>query len=168
MLVERTPLQTPLRATISSRAVARRIAPERKIQIVGTSHSNVSDEFDQVRRAWVRYQSTRKRDAVYGYLTAVYETVQHWKKQHRAKASSHQALVATNQRRAIRIDEPFATVIFCTADCCKLDAKTQSKWSRVLRYAEQFKPNTQTLMDFVKSQGGINECAARFARRSMD
>ena len=102
MLVERTPCQTPPRATVPPRAVTRRIAPERKIQIVGTSHSTVSDELEHARRAWVRYQSTRKRDAVYDYLERVFKIVQHWKRQQRAKASSHQALIATNQRRAIR------------------------------------------------------------------
>ena len=124
MLVERTLCRTPPRATPPPRAVTRRIAPERKIQIVGTSHSAVSDELEHARRAWTRYQSTRKRDAVYGYLTAVFEIVQHWKKQHRAKVSSHQALVATKQRRAIRTDDPFAVVIFCYVrfrDCRRQD-----------------------------------------------
>ena len=129
MLVDRKPCRTLPRATVPPRAVTRRIAPERKIQIVGTPPSTVSDELEHARRAWVRYQSTRKRDAVYGYLTAVYEIVQHWEKQHRAKASSHQALVAAKQRRAIRIEEPFATVIFCTSDPEVADAKTRSKFS---------------------------------------
>ena len=164
MLVERTPRQTLPRAALSPRAVIRRIAPERKIGIVGTSHSVVSDELEHARRAWLRYQSTRKRDAVYGYRTAVYEIVQHWEKQHRAKASSHQALVAAKQRRAIRIEEPFATVIFCTSDPEVADAKTRSKWSRVLRYARKTKPAEQRLTDFIKSKGGLNQCAARFAR----
>lgn len=88
MLVERTLCQTLPRATNPSRAVTRRIAPERKIQIVSTFHSTVSDELEHAPRAWVRYQSTRQRDAVYGYLNAVFVIVQRWKKQHRAKASS--------------------------------------------------------------------------------
>ena len=31
--------------------------------------------------------------------------------------------------------EPFGIVIFCTSDPEVADAKTRSKWSRVLRYA---------------------------------
>jgi len=116
----------------------------------------------------VRYQSTRQRDAVYDYLNAVFEIVRRWRKEQRRKASSHQALVATKQRRAIRTDDPFAVVIFCTADREIADAKTTSKWSRVLRYARMVKPANQRLTDFIKSKGGINACAARFARRSMD
>jgi hypothetical protein len=89
--------------------------------------------------------------------------VQHWKKQRRAKASSHQAVVATKQRRAIRIDESFAAVIFCASNSEVADAKTRSKWARALRFAEQFTPNAQELAQFIKSQGGINECARRWS-----
>ena len=55
-------------------------------------------------------------------------------------------------------------VIFCTSDSKFLDAKTRSKWSRVLRYAARAKPAGQRLTDFVKSKGGINECARKCAR----
>ena len=168
MLLERIPCQTPLRQKPSPRAVSHRIAPERKIQIVGTSRSTVSDELEHARRAWVRYQSTRQRDAVYDYLNALFKIVQHWKKQHRGKASSHQALVAAKQRRAIRTDDPFAVVIFCTSDSEIADAKTRSKFTRALRYAEKAKPSDQRLTDFIKSNGGINECARRFAQRAID
>jgi hypothetical protein len=145
MLVERTPCQTPRRATVSPPAVAHRIAPERKIQIVSKSHSTISGELAHARRAWVRYRSTRQRDAVYGYLNAVFEIVRHWETQQRAKVSSRQALVATRQRRVVRIDEPFATVIFCTSDPEIADAKTGSKRSRVLRFARRAKPGNQRL-----------------------
>ena len=168
MLVERTPCQTPPRATAPPRAVTRRFAPERKIQIVGTPHSTVSDELEHARMAWAEYQSTRKRDAVYHYLWAVSKIVRRWRKEQRRKASSHQALKACGRPIAIRNHEPFATVIFCTSDPRKVDAKTRSKWSRVLRYAEQLKPNAEDLAQCIKGQGGINECAARFAQGSMD
>ena len=58
--------------------------------------------------------------------------------------------------------EPFGIVIFCTSDPKIVDAKTRSKWSRVLRYAARAKPEGQRLTDFVKSNGGINECARKF------
>jgi hypothetical protein len=37
------------------------------------------------------------------------------------------------------------------------DAKTRSKWSRVLRFARSVKPANQSLTDFIKSNGGLNE-----------
>jgi hypothetical protein len=113
----------------------------------------IEDDLATARSAWTQYQSTRQRDAVYQYLSAVFEIVVRWKKQRRAKASSLQARIVTNQRGAIDADEPFAVVICCTAEAGKLDVKTRSKWSRVLRYAEQFKPDTHDLAEFIKKQG---------------
>jgi hypothetical protein len=123
------------------------------------------DGLAKARTAWKEYQSTRERDAVYGYLAAVFQIIARWKEQHRAKASLHRVLSATKQCGAIRIDEPFAVVICCTSDSGKLDAKTRSKWSRALRYAERFKPHNQGLTQFIKSKGGINECAAQRSDR---
>jgi hypothetical protein len=56
-------------------------------------------------------------------------------------------------------------VILCTADYAKVDDRIRSKWSRVLRYAAACKDLDEPLGDFIKRKGGINECAARFARR---
>jgi hypothetical protein len=45
------------------------------------------------------------------------------------------------------------------------DDRMRSKWSRVLRYAAEFKNLDEELGDFIKRRGGLNRCAARFARR---
>ena len=135
------------------------------LQIAGVLGSTVEDELAMVRSAWIAYQSTRARDAVYKYLTAVFETVSRWKKQNCAKTKSNQALAATKSSRAIKIKEPFAVVIWCTSDPDRVDAKTRSKWARALRYAERFKPDDQGLTEFIKSQGGINECAAQWSEQ---
>jgi hypothetical protein len=55
-------------------------------------------------------------------------------------------------------------VILCTADRQKVDKRTRSKWSRVLRYAAEYKPYSEALDQFIKRKGGINKCAERFAR----
>jgi hypothetical protein len=55
-------------------------------------------------------------------------------------------------------------VIFCTADRQKVDKRTRSKWSRVLRYAAEYKATSEPLVAFVQRKGGINKCASRFAR----
>jgi hypothetical protein len=65
---------------------------------------------------------------------------------------------SADEARAIRDRD------FCTADREIADAKTRSKWSRVLRYALKAKPIGQSLTEFIKSNGGINECARKFAR----
>jgi hypothetical protein len=125
----------------------------------------VEDELAMVRVAWKGYQSTRRRDAVYDYLGAVFKIARRWKKEQRTKASMHQALRAIGQTSATRNHEAFTTVILCTSDPCKVDTKTRSKWSRALRFAERSMPDTENLSKFMQRLGGINACADRFPSR---
>jgi hypothetical protein len=118
-----------------------------------------------VRSAWIAYQSTRERDAVYKYLTAVFETVSRWKKQNCANTKSNQAFAATNSTKAIRTNEPFAVVIWCTSDPHRVDAKTRNKWARAPRHAGRFKPDNQSLTQFIRNTGGVNACAAQWSDR---
>jgi hypothetical protein len=46
-------------------------------------------------------------------------------------------------------EDPFAAVIRCTADPAKADKRTRSKWSRVMRYAAVYKPDSEALDQFV-------------------
>jgi hypothetical protein len=55
-------------------------------------------------------------------------------------------------------------LILCTSDPEKVGDRTRSKWSRLLRFAAECKDLDESLADFIKRKGGINECAARFAR----
>jgi hypothetical protein len=41
----------------------------------------------------------------------------------------------------------------------KVDKRTRSKWSRVLRYALEYKCHSEPLDQFIKRKGGINKCA---------
>jgi hypothetical protein len=61
-------------------------------------------------------------------------------------------------------DEPFAMVIFRTADRQKVDKRTRSKLSRLLRYSAEYKLDGESLAAFVRRKGGINKCASRFTR----
>jgi hypothetical protein len=134
----------------------RRIAPERNVQ------EAIERQFAQARKAWLRYQSTRQRDAVYGYLSAVFDIVRRWKMLGHSKICSLHALTATKNSGAIRTRDPYSIVLFLTSDARIIDARTRSKWSRVLRYSDRRKPSTQELDAFIKSRGGINECAAQW------
>ena len=120
-------------------------------------------DLTRVQIAWDECQSSRARSAIYGYLTAVFDLVMWWAAEDRAISRARWTLrlqglhVPTN-------DEPFAAVILCTSDPGKVDKRTRSKWSRVLRYAAEYKTNAETLAAFIQRKGGINKCAARFAR----
>jgi hypothetical protein len=113
---------------------------------------------------WETVQASRGRDAIYKYLSAVFETVMSWAKEDRAVNRAHRALRLRGYNSVGR-PEPFAAVILCTADHDKADDRTRSKWSRALRYAAEFKDLDEPLRDFIKRRGGLNGCAERYARR---
>jgi hypothetical protein len=120
--------------------------------------SRLEDEFET-------YQNTRDRDGIYGYLAAVFELVRWWKHEHRAVEYARRALAMQHRQLVPKIAEPFAAVIYCTADPEKVDYRMRSKWSRVLRYAALYKDLDEPLRDFIKRKGGINKCAIRYTRR---
>jgi hypothetical protein len=116
----------------------------------------------RVQNAWDECQANRNRDAIYGYLTTVFELVACWTAENCAierarKALRPRCLVPPDH------DEPFAAIIRCTADPAKVDKRTRSKWSRALRYALAYKLTSEPLDQFIKRKGGINSCAAKFA-----
>jgi hypothetical protein len=121
------------------------------------------EDLRRLQNAWDDCQAKRDRDAIYGYLTAVFNLVAWW---------AAEGAAVERARKALRLrclepsdhDEPFAAVIRCTSDPAKVDKRTRSKWSRVLRYALQYKYHSEPLERFIKRKGGINECASRFAR----
>jgi hypothetical protein len=117
----------------------------------------------RVRNAWENCQASRERNAIYGYLTAVFDLVAWWTAEHRALERAHKAL---RLQRICPFDgeDPFAAVIRCTADPAKVDKRTRSKWSRLLRYVLAYKSPPEPLDAFIKRKGGINSCASRFTR----
>ena len=127
------------------------------------SSEALHQDLQRVRTAWDGCQATRDRNAIYGYLTAVYDLVAWW-------AAERQEI--NRARRALRLqrlevsgrEDPFAAIIRCTADPHKADKRTRSKWSRVMRYAAAYKPVSEPLDQFIRRKGGINACATRFSR----
>jgi hypothetical protein len=117
----------------------------------------------RVRNAWDDCQANRERDAIYSYLAAVFNLVAWWAAEGRAVSRARWGLHLQGMDLPTT-DEPFAMVIFCTADRQKVDKRTRSKWSRVLRYAAEYKTNAELLAAFVQRKGGINKCAERFTR----
>ena len=87
---------------------------------------------------WEMVQASHSRDAIYGYLTAVFELVEWWDQEGKAVKRAYRALHLRGYS-SVREPEPFAAVIRCTSDPDKVDDRTRSKWSRVLRYAAEYK-----------------------------
>jgi hypothetical protein len=121
----------------------------------------------RVQNAWDESQARRERDAIYIYLTAVFDLVAWWTAENRAVERARKALRLRNIWVSDHI-EPFAAVIRCTSDPAKVDKRIRSKWSRALRYAISRKPIEDPLDKFIKRKGGINWCAERFRAHRQD
>jgi hypothetical protein len=117
----------------------------------------------RVRLTWDDCQASRDRNAIYGYLSAVFDLVIWWAAEDRAVSRARWALQLQHLDLPTT-DEPFAAVIRCTSDPGKVDKRTRSKWSRVLRYAAEYKTSAEPFAGFVRRKGGINKCAERFSR----
>jgi hypothetical protein len=113
--------------------------------------------------AWQESQASRDRDAIYIYLTAVFDLVGWWTAEKRAIERAHKALRLRNMN-PFDYEEPFAAIIRCTSEPSKVDKRTRSKWSRALRYAISRKPVDEPLDQFIQRKGGINQCATQFTK----
>ena len=152
-MTERTKIVQPVNATVQQTDnYARTLADLDRVVLA------------DVKNQWVDFQSSRNRDAIYGYLNIVFMQVDWWEQNPLEKDEALQAIKQQNPKLVLP-EDPFAAVMACTADPKKVDDKTRSKWSRVLRYAAKYKPDKELLRDFLQRKGGINKCAGRYARR---
>ena len=116
----------------------------------------------KVRDAWEDFQASRARDAVYGYLEAVFAIVEHYKVRRRTKKLLRHAFKFAD----LPFDKnanPFTAVIRCTCDD-EIDSKTISKWARALRYVAHCKAPGARLKTFMREVGGVNACADFYPR----
>jgi hypothetical protein len=128
------------------------------------SSTALRQDLQRIRDAWADCQATRDRNAIYGYLTAVYGLVAWWTAEGREIDRARRALRLQRLKVSDREDS-FAAIIRCTADPAKADMRTRSKWSRAMRYAAAHKPCSEPLYEFIHRKGGINACAGRFSGR---
>jgi hypothetical protein len=135
----------------------------REPAIIPFSTAAMRASLERLAGEWETVQASHDRDAIYDYLTAVFELVMWWDQEGKAVSRAHRALHLRGHNSA-REPDPFAAIIFCTADRDKADERTRSKWSRVLRYAAEYKDLGEPLANFIIRKGGINQCASRFAR----
>jgi hypothetical protein len=101
-------------------------------------------DLQRVRDAWEEGQANRDRDAIYAYLNAVYDLVAVWTAEGHENDRARRAL-CLQRLPVVDREDPFAAVIRCTADPAKADKRTRSKWSRALRYAAAYKPDSEPL-----------------------
>ena len=120
----------------------------------------------RLQNEWETVQASRDRDAIFHYLSVVFETVSWLDQEGKAVKRARRALHLRGYSW-VREPEPFAAVILCTSDPDKVDARTRSKWSRALRFAEANKDLDEPLPDFIKRRGGTAQYARLGRPRSM-
>jgi hypothetical protein len=126
-----------------------------------SSDTRIRGRFEQIRAAWNDFQASRARDAVYGYLEAVFAIVKHYKVRRKTKKLLRHAFKFAELPFDKNAD-PFRAVIRCTSDG-NADSKTISKWARALRYVASRNLLPTELRMFMKEAGGVNACADRYA-----
>jgi hypothetical protein len=127
-----------------------------------TPKARLRRRLEKVRDAWDDFQVSRTRDAVYGFLGAVFEMVMHYKVRRRTTRLRRHAFKFAELPFDKNAD-PFSAIIRCTSDD-NADSKTISKWARALRYVARRKEPAARLRTFMKEAGGVNACADNYAR----
>ena len=84
------------------------------------STTALRQDLTRVRSAWAKCQRRRRRDAIYTYLSAVYDLVIWWAAEgrdvERARRALRTRLLVISER-----EDPFAAIIRCTADPVRVD-----------------------------------------------
>jgi hypothetical protein len=124
------------------------------------SSAALRQDLQRVRTAWHDCQATRDRNAIYVYLTAVYDLVAWWTAKGREADRARRALRLQRLKVSDR-EDPFAAIIRCTADPARADKRTRSKWSRVLRHAAGYKPDSKPLDLFIRRKDGRHKRVRR-------
>jgi hypothetical protein len=127
-----------------------------------TTKARLRQWLEKVQVAWEDFQSSRRRDAVYEYLGAVFAIVMHYRVRRRTTRLLRQAFELADLPFDKSAD-PFTAVIRCTCGD-GADNKAISKWSRALRFASRRKEPDARLKTFMKEVGGVNACAAAYAK----
>jgi hypothetical protein len=127
-----------------------------------TPKARLRQRLEKIHDAWDDFQTSRARDAVYGYLGAVFEIVMHYRVRRRTNKLLRHAFKFADQPLDKNAN-PFTAVIRYTCDD-EIDSKTISKWGRALRYVARCKKPSTRLKTFMKEAGGVNACADRHAK----
>ena len=113
-----------------------------------TPKARLRQLLEKVHRAWGDFQASRRRDAVYGYLEAVFAIVDHYRVRRRTNRLLRHAFEFADLP-LLRNTDSFAVVIRCTSGGYA-DNKTMSKWARALRYVARCKEPHTDLRKFIK------------------
>ena len=143
--------------------IPKTLRPPHRASKYQTAENRLRRRLEELRHAWDVFQASRARDAVYGYLEAVFAIVEHYKMRRKTKKLLRHAF----QFASLPFDknaDPFTAVIRGTSGDA-VDNKTISKWARALRYVARYEEPGKPVRAFMKEAGGVNACASLHAQR---
>ena len=103
---------------------------------------------------------TRKRDDVYLLMTVIYRIGQKWLKL-RVPGALRDAVAAHEE---IRVDRRTKKYVFrfLIELACSVNKKLRSRYANALQYARLCHCPLEGLTEFIKRNGGIEECAKKY------
>jgi hypothetical protein len=155
-------LQRSVRASLGPMPVPRVLSRSTRKMSDKQPKARVRRWLENVYVAWDEFQASRARDAVYGYLDAVFAIVMHFRARRRTERLLRHAFELADLSFDKNAD-PFTAVIRCTSGGAA-DNKMISKWARALRYVARRKEPGKRLKAFMKGAGGVNACADQYAK----
>lgn len=129
----------------------------------GYPHQLLKNDLARLRDAWEHSQTTRNRDGIYVYLSAILELAEVWDAEGQLTDRAQKAHQRCFPRTTLTGD-PFSLLILCSSE--RVHPRTRSKGSRVLHDSFASRKLGESLQDFVRRRGrSINGCSARYTAR---
>ena len=114
---------------------------------------------DDLRRLERKCFAARSRFAFYDYLAAVFDLYVQPRRRKQAKHLARRIAKLFGLRKSNRT-HPIRTIIDATSTA---DIKTESRWTRALKYAWRERKTWTDLKSFLRENGGPAGCADQFA-----
>ena len=123
------------------------------------SDRQIRQAIDDLRRLERKCFASRRRFAFYDYLAAVFELYIQLGRNKQAKKAAR-LIAKLFKLRAQKRTHPIRVIIDATSTA---DLKTQSRWSRALKYAWRERKTWTDFTSFLRENGGPAGCADQFA-----
>ena len=121
----------------------------------------ISSKLKELKDIWTRCSTSRKKNAPYKYVAAVYELYRDLRSS--GLTSKTASRISKLEGLASRADRhPIRCIVDAT---CNADEKSKSRMARAIRYAHRQKWG-ENILDKLKETGGITGCAKEFARKN--
>ena len=129
---------------------------------VAYSDSSLAADLRRLSDSWRHVQSSRRRDAIFSYMTDVFELVRWWAFEKQADERAARALALKGLAAPNKI-EPYRAVIVASVALNHRQANSQ-QMVKGTAFRSDVQAPQKRLRRFINGQGGINACASAYSR----